>query len=105
MTMIERGWEATLAGCQEDGRPPAGEPDGTGPIQDDGHDGRGAGTEKLLLKVEDVAEALSVGRNRVYELIYKEQLVSVKIGGSRRVPVSAVRAYVDSAIADAKGLS
>ena len=52
--------------------------------------------EKLLLNTTEVAELLGVGRNRVYELIYSGQLASAKLGRTRRIPVSAVRAYVES---------
>jgi excisionase family DNA binding protein len=52
--------------------------------------------EKLLLTTAEVAKILSVGRNRVYELMYSGQLASVKLGGSRRIPLSAVQAFVDS---------
>lgn len=52
--------------------------------------------DKLLLTTAETARALSVGRNRVYELIYSGRLVSVKIGGSRRIPAWAVTAYVES---------
>jgi excisionase family DNA binding protein len=41
--------------------------------------------EKLPLTVWDAADVLSVSRSRVYELLYAEQLDSVKIGRSRRV--------------------
>jgi excisionase family DNA binding protein len=51
--------------------------------------------EKLLLSPEEAAEALGVGRSRVYDLIRTRQLVSVRIGKSRRVPVAAVHAYVE----------
>lgn len=49
---------------------------------------------RLLLRVEEVAELLDVGRTRVYELIRSGALKSVKIGGSRRIPVAAVEAYI-----------
>ena len=52
--------------------------------------------EKLLLNTTEVAELLGVGRNRVYELIYSGQLASAKLGRTRRIPVSTVRAYVES---------
>jgi excisionase family DNA binding protein len=51
--------------------------------------------EKLLLSPEEAAEALGVGRSRVYDLIRTRQLLSVRIGKSRRVPVAAVHAYVE----------
>ena len=47
--------------------------------------------EKLLLTVREAADVLSVSRSRVYELIYAEQLESVKIGRSRRVSLASVR--------------
>jgi excisionase family DNA binding protein len=49
--------------------------------------------ERLLLTAEEVAEALHVGRTRVYELLATGEIVSVKIGHLRRIPVAAVRDY------------
>lgn len=51
--------------------------------------------EKLLLRVEEVAELLDVGRTTVYALIKCGDLHSVKIGGSRRVPSTALQNYLD----------
>ena len=51
--------------------------------------------ERLLLTPEEAAEVLGVGRSRVYDLMRRRELVSVRIGKSRRVPVAAVRAYVE----------
>jgi excisionase family DNA binding protein len=51
--------------------------------------------EKLLLTVWEAAEVLSVSRSRVYELLYVEQLDSVKIGWSRRVVLASVRRLAD----------
>jgi excisionase family DNA binding protein len=49
-----------------------------------------------LLRVEDVArEYLAISRTRVYEMIATGQLESIAIGRSRRVPESAVQAYID----------
>lgn len=50
--------------------------------------------EKLLLSPEEAAEALGVGRSCVYDLMRKRELLSVRIGKSRRVPVAAVQSYV-----------
>jgi excisionase family DNA binding protein len=47
--------------------------------------------EKLLLTVRKAADVLRVSRSRVYELLYAEQLDSVKIGQSRRVALASVR--------------
>jgi len=49
--------------------------------------------ERILLTAEEVAEALHIGRTRVYSLIASKELTSVKIGNLRRIPVEAVREY------------
>lgn len=51
--------------------------------------------EKLLLSPEEAAEVLGVGRSRVYDLMRRRELLSVRIGKSRRVPVAAVQLYVE----------
>lgn len=50
--------------------------------------------EKLLLKPEEAAELLSIGRSKVYELIGTGELASVRIGTSRRVPADALVEFV-----------
>ncbi|QGK68968.1 helix-turn-helix domain-containing protein [Allosaccharopolyspora coralli] len=54
--------------------------------------------EPVLLRVPEVAQLLNIGRTRVYDLIRTGELVSVKVFGSRRVPRSALDAYVASLI-------
>jgi excisionase family DNA binding protein len=49
---------------------------------------------RLLLRPEEVASALGIGRTRVFELMRVGELRSVKIGKSRRIPTDAVREYV-----------
>lgn len=49
---------------------------------------------RLLLTVEEAAEALSLGKTKVYELISAGQIETVQIGRSRRVPVDALDAFV-----------
>lgn len=48
----------------------------------------------LLLTPEEAAQALRVGRSKVYDLMRSGQLRSVKIGGSRRVSAQALVEYV-----------
>jgi excisionase family DNA binding protein len=55
--------------------------------------------EKLTYTVEECARAIGIGRTSVYELIATGELLTVKIGGRRLVPVSAARALLESAIA------
>jgi excisionase family DNA binding protein len=52
--------------------------------------------EKMLYKLTDVANALSVSRTKVYELVRSGALPSVRIGGSRRVRGEDLATYVDS---------
>jgi excisionase family DNA binding protein len=47
-----------------------------------------------LLTVVEVGEFLGIGRSKVYELLYKGELKSVKIGGSRRIRYSDLGKYV-----------
>jgi excisionase family DNA binding protein len=44
----------------------------------------------VLYRVEEAAEALRVSRSVIYELIRSEQLRTIKVGRSRRVPVEAL---------------
>ena len=50
--------------------------------------------EKLLLRPEDAAEVLSIGRSAIYELMKPGELPSVKIGRSRRITVAAVEEFL-----------
>ena len=49
---------------------------------------------QLLLKVEQAAERLGLGRTIVWGLVASGELESVTIGRSRRVPIEALEAYV-----------
>lgn len=55
----------------------------------------------LLVRPEDAAMALGVGRTKVYELIRSGALRSVRVGGLRRIPVSALAEFVASLEASA----
>ena len=49
---------------------------------------------RKLLTVAEVAQTLGLGRTLVYELVLRGDLGSIKIGRARRVPVSAVEAFI-----------
>jgi excisionase family DNA binding protein len=49
---------------------------------------------RLLRTVPEAAEALAISRSKLYELLATGLVRSVRIDGSRRVPVEALEAYV-----------
>ncbi|WP_433889651.1 excisionase family DNA-binding protein [Streptomyces sp. CA-111067] len=51
-------------------------------------------TTPVLLKVEEAARRLRIGRTTCFALIRTGQLESVMVGGLRRVPADAPAAYV-----------
>jgi len=55
--------------------------------------------ERLLLRPAETAEAIGVSRSRAYELIAAGEIPSIKIGASVRVPIAALRAWIDRQIA------
>ncbi len=50
---------------------------------------------KLVLKVSEVAESLSISRNRVYELIRTKQIPAIRFGTSVRVPRKALEELIN----------
>lgn len=54
----------------------------------------------LLLTAEEAAKLLHIGRCKVYDLIRNNELRSIKIGASRRIPRSAVEEYVSRLLAE-----
>ncbi len=49
---------------------------------------------EILLTVPEAAQRLSIGRSLLYRLLLEGAVASVKIGRSRRVPVSALEEFV-----------
>ena len=52
-------------------------------------------TEPLLVTAEQAATSLSICRTKVYELLRNDELKSVRIGASRRIPAAALAEYVE----------
>lgn len=74
---------------------------GTPPVRNAPSDPeRTATMERVLVTAEEVAEALHIGRTRVYDLIAAGEITSVKIGHLRRIPVGAVRDYAARLVAE-----
>lgn len=51
--------------------------------------------DRLLLRPIEAAEAIGIGRSKIYELLASGELPSIRIGGSVRVPVDALHAWID----------
>ncbi len=51
---------------------------------------------KLLLKMTEAAEMLSMSRASFYKLVNDGRIRTVKLGKSRRVPVAELQRFVDS---------
>jgi excisionase family DNA binding protein len=53
------------------------------------------GTAPVLLRPDEAAAVLRIGRTKVFELIRTGELRSFKLGRARLVPSSAVAEYVN----------
>lgn len=52
------------------------------------------GIPRLMYRPEEAAEALAIGRTRVYAALAAGELRSVRVGRSRRIPADALREYL-----------
>jgi excisionase family DNA binding protein len=57
---------------------------------------------RLLLTVPEAAEALAISRSKLYELLASGAVASIRIDGSRRIPLSALQEYVSKLLAERK---
>lgn len=48
----------------------------------------------LVLKVEDLTQILSIGRNTAYRLVRSGKIYSVRVGRSYRIPRDALEEYL-----------
>lgn len=58
---------------------------------------------KLLLTPEEAAQAIGVSRARIYELLGQREIPSLKVGRSRRVPVSVLQGWIARELAEQCG--
>ena len=49
---------------------------------------------RLLLTVPEAADALAISRSKLYKLLASGAIASIRIDGSRRIPLTALKAYV-----------
>lgn len=54
----------------------------------------------LLLTAEEAASELRIGRSRMYDLIRSGEVLSVKVGGSRRVVRDSLNEYIGKLLAE-----
>ena len=59
--------------------------------------------EPMLLSIDEASQRLSIGRSLLYTMLLRGDLVSVKVGKRRLVPVNALEAYVASLLKDQIG--
>jgi excisionase family DNA binding protein len=50
---------------------------------------------RLLVTMAEAAEMLSIGRTAFYRLVMEGQIRTIRIGRSRRVPMSVLQEYID----------
>jgi excisionase family DNA binding protein len=56
--------------------------------------------DKLLLRPQEAAELLGISRAKMYDLIGRGEIPSVKIGNSTRVPHKALEQRIDELLAE-----
>ena len=59
--------------------------------------------EPVLLKVEEAADLIKVGRTKMYALVAAGDVPSVRLGRAVRVPLNALRRWADEQAADVRG--
>ena len=55
---------------------------------------------RLAYRVPEAAEAVGISRAKAYELINRGEIPSIRVGGCVRVPVDALRAWIDRRLAE-----
>jgi excisionase family DNA binding protein len=56
------------------------------------------GNEPLLLTVMDAVRLLNVSKSKIYDLIGKGEIMSLKVGRVRRIPRTALEQYIERKI-------
>ena len=52
------------------------------------------------MTVPEAAEALAISRSKLYELMASGVIASIRIDGSRRIPVTALEDYISRLLAE-----
>lgn len=56
----------------------------------------------LVLDVIDIADTLSIGRNKAYELVNSGAIESIRIGQQYRIPRDAFKAFIERTVLGSK---
>ncbi len=59
--------------------------------------------DRLLLRPEEAAQLVGIGRTQMFGLIRRGEVLSVKVGRSRRIPVAALREWAERLAVEAAG--
>lgn len=57
---------------------------------------------KLLITIDEAAGLLNIRRTLFYRLMREGEILTIKVGRTRRVPVMSLREYVLRQVADAR---
>jgi len=55
---------------------------------------------KLAYSTEEAATALSIGRTQLFDLLRRNEIVSVKVGRRRLIPAASLTAYLTRLVAE-----
>ena len=56
----------------------------------------------LLLRIEEAAERLGIGRSLMYHLVLTGEVESVRVGRLRRIPEECLREHIDRLRSEAR---
>ena len=51
--------------------------------------------QRLLLRIPEVAETLGIGRSKIYEIIARGELPTVRVGRAVRISVTTLQKWVE----------
>ena len=54
--------------------------------------------DRQLLRIAETAEVLGIGRTRAYGLTRKGEIPSIRVGKSVRVPISALKHWIEAKV-------
>jgi excisionase family DNA binding protein len=59
---------------------------------------------KMLLTIDEAAQAMSVGRTLLYDLMIRKEIASIKVGRVRRVPLAAIDDYINRPLTNTRAV-